>query len=155
MNAYIHVLRLVLVSLALLGSMSGATSAAAQGFTPEETVRSVRRMLERLPYYGVFDYIVFRVDRGTVYLAGYSFEGRLKSDAFLDEHHDRGRGDRLGHRGNPEGRIAAHVSAVAERHLAEYECLNSGSVGNEADHAWCEGRFNVAFQSSAKLSKTH
>jgi osmotically-inducible protein OsmY len=38
-------------------------------------------MLERLPYYGVFDYIVFRVDRGTVYLAGYSFEGRMKADA--------------------------------------------------------------------------
>jgi hypothetical protein len=32
-------------------------------------------------YYGVFDYIGFRVDRGTVYLAGYSFEGRLKKDA--------------------------------------------------------------------------
>jgi hyperosmotically inducible protein len=81
MNAYIHVLRMGLVSLALLGSMSGATSADVQSFTPEETVRSVRRMLERLPYYGVFDYIVFRVDRGTVYLAGYSFEGRLKADA--------------------------------------------------------------------------
>src|ERR671919_2828410 len=81
MNAYIHVLRLVLVSLALLGSMSGATNATVQTVTPEETERSVRRMLERLPYYGVFDYIVFRVDRGTVYLAGYSFEGRLKSDA--------------------------------------------------------------------------
>jgi osmotically-inducible protein OsmY len=38
-------------------------------------------MLERLPYYGVFDYIVFRVESGTVYLAGYSFEGRLKADA--------------------------------------------------------------------------
>jgi len=49
--------------------------------TTEETTRSVRRMLERLPYYGVFDYIVFRVDRGTVYLAGYAFEGRLKADA--------------------------------------------------------------------------
>ena len=81
MNAYIHVLRTGLLGLALLGSMSGATSAAAQSFTPEETVRSVGRMLERLPYYGVFDYIVFRVDRGTVYLAGYSFEGRLKTDA--------------------------------------------------------------------------
>ena len=32
-------------------------------------------------HYGVFDYIVFRVDRGTVYLAGYSFEGRLRADA--------------------------------------------------------------------------
>ena len=65
--------------------------------------------------------------------------------AFLDEHHDRGRADRLGHRGNPEDRVAAHVSAVAERHLAEYECLNIGSVGNEADHARREARFNVAF----------
>jgi hypothetical protein len=38
-------------------------------------------MLERLPYYGVFDYIVFRVDRGTVHLAGYGFDGRLARDA--------------------------------------------------------------------------
>src|SRR5688572_21446978 len=81
MNAYIHVLRTGLLGLALLGSMSGPTSAAAQSVTPEETVRSVGRMLERLPYYGVFDYIVFRVDGGTVYLAGYSFEGRLQADA--------------------------------------------------------------------------
>ena len=29
----------------------------------------------------MFDYIVFRVERGTVYLAGYSFEGRLRADA--------------------------------------------------------------------------
>src|SRR5687767_3997297 len=81
MNACIHVLRNGLVSLALLGTISGPTSAATQSISSEETVHSVRRMLERLPYYGVFDYIVFRVDRGTVYLAGYSFEGRLKSDA--------------------------------------------------------------------------
>jgi hyperosmotically inducible periplasmic protein len=70
-----------LVSLTMLGTTSGVTNVAAQAVTSEETVRSVRRMLERLPYYGVFDYIVFRVDRGTVYLAGYSFEGRLKGDA--------------------------------------------------------------------------
>ena len=81
MNACIHMLRKSLLSLALLGTISGATSAAAQSVSSEETVRSVRRLFERLPYYGVFDYIVFRVDRGTVYLAGYSFEGRLKADA--------------------------------------------------------------------------
>jgi hyperosmotically inducible periplasmic protein len=67
--------------LALVATMSGPTVTRAQGVAPEETVRSVRRMLERLPYYGVFDFIVFRVDGGTVYLAGYSFEGRLKTDA--------------------------------------------------------------------------
>jgi hypothetical protein len=38
-------------------------------------------MLERLPYYGVFDFIVFSLDRGTVTLAGYSFDGRLRADA--------------------------------------------------------------------------
>jgi hyperosmotically inducible periplasmic protein len=81
MNACFHVLRPALFSLALLGTITGPSSAGSQTVTPEETVRSVRRMLERLPYYGVFDYIVFRVDRGTVYLAGYSFEGRLKRDA--------------------------------------------------------------------------
>ena len=70
MNAYIHVLRTGLVGFALMGTISGATRAGAQSVTSEETVRSVRRMLERLPYYGVFDYIVFRVDRGTVYIAG-------------------------------------------------------------------------------------
>ena len=64
-----------------LGATGGPTAAVAQSVTVEETVHSVRRMLERLPYYGVFDYIVFRVEGGTVYLAGYSFEGRLRADA--------------------------------------------------------------------------
>src|SRR5688572_30194351 len=86
MSSYIRALRaglvgLALVGLALLGTFTGVTRAGAQSVTSEETVRSVRSMLERLPYYGVFDYIVFRVDRGIVYLAGYSFEGRLKADA--------------------------------------------------------------------------
>ena len=80
MNACIRAFRTGLLSLALLVTI-GAASDRAQSVTPEETVRSVRRMLERLPYYGVFDYIVFRVNGGTVYLSGYSFEGRLKADA--------------------------------------------------------------------------
>jgi osmotically-inducible protein OsmY len=81
MTPYIGALPIGLAVLALLGALTGVTRISAQDVTSEETVRSVRRMLERLPYYGVFDFIVFRVDRGTVYLAGYSFEGRLKRDA--------------------------------------------------------------------------
>jgi len=81
MSSYIRALRVSVVGLALLGTLTGVTRTSAQSVTSEETVSSVRRMLERLPYYGVFDFIVFRVDRGTVYLAGYSFEGRLKMDA--------------------------------------------------------------------------
>jgi hyperosmotically inducible periplasmic protein len=71
-------LRVCVVSLAVLGTVGGAR---VQGVTPEETVRSVRRMLERLPYYGVFDFIAFSVDGGTVTLVGYSFHGSLRADA--------------------------------------------------------------------------
>jgi hypothetical protein len=46
MNAYIHVLRMGLVSLALVGTTSGATGVGAQSVTSEETVGSVRRMLD-------------------------------------------------------------------------------------------------------------
>ena len=63
MNTYKRVLRTSLVTLGMLATISGATHAAAQTVTPEETARSVRKMLERLPYYGVFDFIVFRVDQ--------------------------------------------------------------------------------------------
>src|SRR5262245_50299331 len=80
-NGRIGVLGVGLIGLLVIGANGGAPSARAQSDTPEETTRSVRRMLERLPYYGVFDFLVFRVDRGTVYLAGYSFEGNLKADA--------------------------------------------------------------------------
>jgi hyperosmotically inducible periplasmic protein len=71
-------LRVCVVSLAVLGTVGGAR---AQSVTPEETVRSVRRMLERLPYYGVFDFIAFSVDGGTVTLVGYSSHGSLRADA--------------------------------------------------------------------------
>lgn len=81
MSAYLHLLRQGLVSLAMLGAIGTQASAQTQSVTAEETEQAVRHLLERLPYYGVFDYIVFRVDRGVVYLSGYSFEGRLKADA--------------------------------------------------------------------------
>jgi hypothetical protein len=46
MKPCIHVLRNSLLSLVLLGTISGPTSAAAQSVSSEETVRSVRRLLE-------------------------------------------------------------------------------------------------------------
>lgn len=68
------------ILLALTATGFG-TSVVAQSLTPRETVLSVRHRLERLPYYGVFDYIAFGVDRGTVTLVGYSYDGRLRKDA--------------------------------------------------------------------------
>ena len=88
-SPYLRVLRVGLVGLAILGMFGSATSSGAQVLRLGETVRSVQRMLERLPYYGVYVYIVFRVDRGTVCLAGYSFEGRLKADAEIPETSER------------------------------------------------------------------
>ena len=70
-----------LVGLALLGTVTRGAPARAQDVSSEETVRSVRKMLERLPYYGVFDFIVFSVERGTVTLAGYAYEGNIKAAA--------------------------------------------------------------------------
>jgi hyperosmotically inducible protein len=75
MVRYGSYLRIGLVALATIAASSTPT---AQSVTPEETVRSVRRMLERLPYYGVFDFIA---DRGTVTLVGYTYQGHVKADA--------------------------------------------------------------------------
>jgi hyperosmotically inducible protein len=47
----------------------------------KETIFRVERALERLPYYGVFDFLAFSVDRGTVTLMGYAYRDSLKSDA--------------------------------------------------------------------------
>jgi len=47
MNPCIHVLRNSLLSLALLGAISGPTSAAAQSVSSEETVRSARIAFRR------------------------------------------------------------------------------------------------------------
>ena len=41
----------------------------------------VERALQRLPYYGVFDFLAFGVDRGSVTLQGYAYQGNLKADA--------------------------------------------------------------------------
>ena len=54
---------------------------AAQTVMPGETTRSVSRMLARLPYYGVFDFIAFGVDKGTVTLVGWCYENNLKAAA--------------------------------------------------------------------------
>jgi hyperosmotically inducible protein len=46
-----------------------------------ERVLQVRRALERLPYYGVFDFIAYRVEKGTVMLFGFAYRGDLPSAA--------------------------------------------------------------------------
>ena len=56
-------------------------TAGAQTVADGERVLRVRRALERLPYYGVFDFLAYRVEKGTVMLFGYAYRGDLRSDA--------------------------------------------------------------------------
>ena len=53
----------------------------AQTSQAKNTIEEVRTELLQLPYYGVFDFIAFGYNKGTVTLQGYAYEGRLKTDA--------------------------------------------------------------------------
>lgn len=67
-----------LLALATLGIAQDAqTSSKAQ----ERIIKEVRHELLMLPYFGVFDYIAFKVDGSTVTLLGEVVRPVLKSDA--------------------------------------------------------------------------
>ena len=68
----------IAVTVALMVASVGAS---AQTLSARETTQSVQRALERLPYYGVFDFMAFNVERGTVTLTGYAYHGSLRSAA--------------------------------------------------------------------------
>lgn len=85
-----HISSAGLGGLVLLGAIGAAASPSAKATantiasasrTADDLTEGVRKKLERLPYYGVFDYLAFGVDRGRVRLVGYSFRPSLKSDA--------------------------------------------------------------------------
>jgi osmotically-inducible protein OsmY len=65
--------------LAIMGTTG--TWLGAQSTAQRSTLLEVQHALQRLPYYGVFDFLAFGVERGTVTLAGYAYRGSLKSDA--------------------------------------------------------------------------
>jgi len=66
-----------------IAATTGVT-AAPEVPTPEsskETAARVRKALAKLPYYGVFDFLAFKVDGGTVTLQGYAHRPALKREA--------------------------------------------------------------------------
>jgi hyperosmotically inducible periplasmic protein len=78
-----NLLRLTLIAALAAG---GSTAASARGqssptVSEKQTIAGVQKALGRLPYYGVFDFLAFGVDRGTVTLVGYAYRGALRSDA--------------------------------------------------------------------------
>ena len=65
----------------MAGTFIAATTCGAQSVAVKETTLNIQRALQRLPNYGVFDFLAFGIDRGTVTLLGYGFRENLKSDA--------------------------------------------------------------------------
>jgi hypothetical protein len=61
-----------MVSVLLICLVTAAVrpAVAAGGSDPKDLVTQVRKNLMRLPYYGVFDFLVFSVNGPTVTLAG-------------------------------------------------------------------------------------
>jgi hypothetical protein len=55
--------------------------ATAQTTTDARRIDDIREALLRLPYYGVFDFLTFTYEKGTVTLGGYAYHGTLKGDA--------------------------------------------------------------------------
>jgi hyperosmotically inducible protein len=78
-----HRLLALAISLAILTAVTVNQNAAAQADarSQERIAREVRHELLMLPWFGVFDYIAFKVDGGTVTLMGQVVRPSLKSDA--------------------------------------------------------------------------
>jgi len=72
-----------MMTVVALACAVGAASArsVAQTLPDSVTVDDLRSKLLRLPYYGVFDFLSFRYEKGTVTLSGYAYHPMLKEDA--------------------------------------------------------------------------
>ncbi|HMF60618.1 MAG TPA: BON domain-containing protein [Vicinamibacterales bacterium] len=70
----------MLVGLILI-VVVGQPLALAQKKDPKDPIEAIRKELMQLPYYGVFDFLAFSYDKGTVTLGGYAYHVGLKNDA--------------------------------------------------------------------------
>jgi hypothetical protein len=68
---------LVMAAIGLALALCGARASA----DAKTTVEEVRQELWKLPYYGVFDYLAFTYNRGTLTLMGYAYAPGLSRDA--------------------------------------------------------------------------
>lgn len=76
--------RVIAAAAAVLALSSTAVVTTAADIPAEatrDTVARVRKALAKLPYYGVFDFLAFKVDGGTVTLQGYAHRPALKREA--------------------------------------------------------------------------
>lgn len=79
-----HRLLILLASLLTLGTLGAAQDAQRDqpsAKSQERIIKEVRHELLMLPYFGVFDYIAYKVDGTTVTLLGQVVRPSLKSDS--------------------------------------------------------------------------
>jgi hypothetical protein len=70
-----------LVAISVLTALLGGRVIPAVAKAPASAVEGIRHELLQLPYYGVFDFLSFKYENGTVTLMGYASRPSLKTDA--------------------------------------------------------------------------
>jgi len=75
------IIRGVTLALALSLGLQMAQPSAAQSADDKRRIDDIRIALLRLPYYGVFDFLSFKYEKGTATLMGYAYFNNLKEDA--------------------------------------------------------------------------
>jgi osmotically-inducible protein OsmY len=73
-------MRGIFVTLALVSAFGITSLAAPQSADDQRTVENIRSALLRLPYYGVFDFLAFQYEKGTVTVSGFVYQPSLKRE---------------------------------------------------------------------------
>ena len=77
-----RILALVAVfAISVSAAFAAPAATPAQSASNPRMIERIRKQLVTLPYYGVFDFLAFAVDKGTVRLTGYAYRDSLKNDA--------------------------------------------------------------------------
>lgn len=75
-----HMLRRTFVVMLVALALSGLSLGAQRTSGDERTIEEIRGALLRLPYYGVFDFLAFQYEKGTVTLSGFVYQPSLKRE---------------------------------------------------------------------------
>jgi hyperosmotically inducible protein len=73
--------RFAVTALTVAATLTLSAGRAAAQQSSQSAIEEIRHELMQLPYYGVFDFLAFSYDKGSVTLMGYAYHPGLKSDA--------------------------------------------------------------------------
>jgi hyperosmotically inducible protein len=73
-------LRRSFIALVAIVIATSAGLAAQTSTSDQRTIEDIQQAVLRLPYYGVFDFVSFEYEKGTVTLSGFVYQPSLKRD---------------------------------------------------------------------------